>query len=116
MTNAKEEQTRLILFSLLDEINMPRPLTEHKFHPVRKWRFDYAWPSEMVAVEIEGGVWSNGRHTRGEGYTDDLVKYNEAALLGWLVLRFTHEQIEDGTYIPYLREALKQRRNYGRVE
>lgn len=60
---------------------------EYRFHPERKWRFDFAWPLHKVALEIEGGIWSGGRHTRGAGYAADCEKYNEAALAGWLVLR-----------------------------
>ncbi len=62
---------------------------EYKFHPKRKWRFDYAIPELMIAIEYEGGIFKKGRHVRGKGYTDDCEKYNEAALRGWKVLRFT---------------------------
>jgi len=67
---------------------------EYRFHPTRKWRFDYANFDLKVAIEIEGGVWSNGRHTRGKGYIGDMEKYNNAQLLGWVVLRYTHEQLQ----------------------
>lgn len=72
---------------------LPRPVTEYRFHPVRKWRFDYAVPALMIALEVEGGVWTGGRHTRGAGYLGDVEKYNEAALLGWLVLRCTPSKL-----------------------
>jgi len=65
----------------------PELLTEHKFHPVRKWAFDYAHPATKVAIELEGGIWTGGRHTNGAGFTGDCAKYNEAALLGWTVFR-----------------------------
>ena len=52
---------------------------EYRFHPTRKWRFDAAFPSEKVAVEIEGGVWKYGRHNRASGFLNDMEKYNEAA-------------------------------------
>ena len=65
---------------------------EYKFHPVRKWRFDYAIPDLMIAIEIEGGSWVQGRHTRGKGYQGDMEKYNTAQLMGWKVLRYTPEQ------------------------
>jgi len=66
---------------------LPQPETELVFHPKRKWRFDYAWPDQKVALEIEGGVYTRGRHTRGKGYENDMRKYNAALLLGWKVLR-----------------------------
>lgn len=64
-------------------------LKEFKFHSKRKWRFDAAWPEKMIAVEFEGGIWTNGRHTRGKGYENDCEKYNNALLLGWRVFRLT---------------------------
>lgn len=62
---------------------------EYRFHPTRRWRFDWAYPAKKVAVEFEGGVATRGRHTRILGYTKDCEKYNQAALLGWAVLRYT---------------------------
>lgn len=57
---------------------------EHRFHPVRKWRFDFAWPSQRVGVEIDG----RGRHQTVAGVRADCEKMNEAIRLGWRVLRF----------------------------
>jgi very-short-patch-repair endonuclease len=68
---------------------LPEPLTEVVFHPTRKWRFDYAWPAFKVALEVEGGVWTGGRHTRGSGFLKDVEKYNAAACLGWRIIRVT---------------------------
>jgi very-short-patch-repair endonuclease len=66
---------------------------EYRFHPTRKFRFDYAIPSKKIAIEQEGGAWTNGRHTRGKGYISDMEKYNLATSMGWRVLRFTPEQM-----------------------
>ncbi len=60
----------------------------------RKWTFDFAFVQWALAVEIEGGVFSGGRHVRGKGYSNDIEKYNEAVLLGWRLLRFTPQQLE----------------------
>ena len=65
------------------------PVHEHRFHPTRRWRFDRAWLREQVAVELEGGVFSGGRHVRGKGFEADCAKYNAAVQNGWRVLRFT---------------------------
>lgn len=62
---------------------------EYRFDHSRRWRLDFAWPERLLAVEIEGGTHSGGRHTRGAGYAADCDKYNAAALAGWRVLRFT---------------------------
>lgn len=75
---------------------LPEPVREFLFHKQRKWRFDLAWPELLIAVEIEGGIWTGGRHVRGEGYEADCEKYNEAQLAGWMVLRFTPGMIKRG--------------------
>ena len=62
---------------------------EFQFHPTRKWRFDYAMPALKVAVEVDGGVWTGGRHINPTGYINDMEKLNTAASMGWLVLRIT---------------------------
>lgn len=66
---------------------LPEFVTEHQFAPPRRWRFDFAWPEHKIALEVEGGVWTEGRHTRGKGFLDDVEKYNEAVCLGWRVVR-----------------------------
>ena len=71
-----------------------QPIAEYPFAKPRRFRFDFAFPIERVAVELEGGVWSGGRHTRGAGYESDCEKYNLASLLGWRVLRFTSSMLE----------------------
>ena len=68
---------------------------EFRFHPDRKWRFDFANVYLKVAVEIEGGAFTNGRHTRGKGFVNDMQKYNAAIELGWVVLRYTPSQINE---------------------
>ena len=60
---------------------------EFRFHPVRKWRADFAHLPSRTLIEIEGGIYVNGRHNRGAGFAADLEKYLEAALAGWRVVR-----------------------------
>ena len=84
----KAEAYQLILLNQIAAGWLP----EYKFHTTRRWRFDYANPDIRLAVEIEGGVWTRGRHTRGKGYISDLEKYNAATLAGWKVLRYTPSQ------------------------
>lgn len=80
---------------------------EHRFHPTRKWRFDVAFPSLLIAAEIDGAVWTRGRHTRGAGFVKDQEKTNAAALLGWRVFRFTWKDVERGSFALILSEALR---------
>lgn len=72
------------------------PVTELRFSPPRRWRFDFAWPDKKIAVEIDGGVWIQGRHTRGSGFVKDMEKFNTATLLGWKVLKFTPQDLKKG--------------------
>jgi very-short-patch-repair endonuclease len=74
---------------------LPLPVPEYRFDTVRRFRFDYAWPLRMVAAEIDGGVWTGGRHTRGKGFIEDQRKTNLAAKLGWFVLRYTPDRLEE---------------------
>ena len=60
---------------------------EFRFHQVRKWRADFAHLPSRTLIEIEGGIYVNGRHNRGAGFAADLEKYLEAALAGWRVVR-----------------------------
>lgn len=73
--------------------NGPSLQAEHKFHPERRWRFDFAELSKSVAFEVEGGTFGVSRHTSGKGYAADCEKYNEAAMMGWLVIRLTPAMI-----------------------
>ena len=66
---------------------------EFKFHPVRKWRFDYAIPEHKIALEVEGGVWTGGRHTSSVGFMKDMEKYNTATLMGWRVFRTMPDEL-----------------------
>ena len=70
-----------------------QPEQQHRFHPTRRWRFDYAFPSVKLAVEVDGGQWSprGGRHN-----TDgDRAKLNAAAVLGWRILRYSGAMLND---------------------
>lgn len=87
---------------------IPMPETEVRFHPTRKWRFDYAWLDSLVAVEIDGGIWARGRHSRGAGILKDNEKINAAQKLGWRVFRFTPQQLKAGEAQRFIREVLNQ--------
>jgi len=98
-------EARLAFYLRLND-TIPAPEREYRFHPKRFWRMDFAWPAAMLAVEVDGGVWAQGRHSRGAGYIADCEKLNEATLLGWRVLRVTGQHIDDGSAIDWIRRAL----------
>lgn len=95
------------LIMQLRVIGMPAPEREYRFHGKRRWRFDLAWPDRMIAVEVEGSVYAQGRHTRGKGYEADCEKYNWAARLGWRVYRFSTGQVLSGEAIRFLEQVLE---------
>ena len=84
----------------------PGVVSEYRFHPTRRWRFDYCWPNKKVALEVEGGTWVGGRHVTGKGYENDCEKYSEAAILGWKVIRATTSMLKDGRATLLLERAL----------
>jgi len=79
---------------------------EYQFDKARRWRADFAIPSKMLLIEIEGGSWVNGRHNRGSGMEADCVKYCTAVLRGWRVLRFTTSQVISGYAIDTILQAV----------
>lgn len=110
---------------LCQAYGLPQPVPEFRFHASRLWRLDFAWPSvcvtireghkcsgktcrmsPMVALEIEGGVFTQGRHSRGAGMVKDMEKYNAAVLLGWKVLRCTPRDVESGSIAALLKQVL----------
>lgn len=85
------------------------PEREYVFAAPRKWRADFAFVEEKIIVEIEGAVWSGGRHTRGTGFSSDCEKYNAAAILGYRVLRFTTDMVVTGRAIDLTMACIQGR-------
>lgn len=98
----KINKWELLLFNLLWEITGKKPEMEFRFHPIRKWRFDAAYPDQKIAFEVEGGTWSGGRHVNPIGFEKDCEKYNTAAKTGWRVFRLTPKMIKS----EYLQELI----------
>jgi very-short-patch-repair endonuclease len=89
--------------------DLPEPATEYRFDARRRWRFDCAWPDYLLAVELHGGTYTNGRHTRGAGMAADCEKMNAATLKGWRVLTFTTDMLNNDpqTCIAQVRALLE---------
>ena len=79
---------------------------EFKFHPERKWRADFHLIGKKILIEVEGGIWSGGRHTRGKGYIGDIEKYNAAVMLGYQVIRFSTDQVKSGHAIQQIEKMV----------
>lgn len=103
MTSATQS---LAFLSALRRDRIPWPEAEYRFHPVRLWRWDYAWPDQMVAVEVQGGVWTKGRHGRGSGIVKDMEKFSHGAALGWRLLLCQPRDLCDDAFLALLRQAL----------
>lgn len=93
--------------ALFLKMGLPVPIAEHQFHPTRLWRFDWAWPAHKLAMEIEGGIYSGGRHTTPKGFFNDMEKFNNAAILGWRILRITPKAVGTLIMTQLVKEALK---------
>jgi very-short-patch-repair endonuclease len=87
---------------------LPAPAREFRFHPKRRWRFDFAWPIWKVAVEVDGGIYSRGRHVRGSGFERDAEKRNAAVLAGWRVLHFTPRQVKSGNAVRTIESLFRK--------
>lgn len=102
-----QEQTTTDAFTLLCRSQMGvECVKEYRFYQPRRWRFDYAIPRFKIAVEVEGGVWTGGRHIRPKGFLGDIEKYNTAALLGWRVFRTTPDQLLSNSTLLLLKNAV----------
>ena len=87
---------------------------EIQFHPSRKWRADFmvadphafGWSGASILIEIDGGGYVAGRHSRGAGMEKDAEKQSAAAILGYRVIRVTPAQVNDGRALSWIRQAL----------
>jgi len=101
-TSALEEMLALQIRTA----RLPAPEREFRAVASRRWRIDFAWPAQRIALEIEGGTWVQGRHSRPKGFEGDCEKYNEIALQGWRVLRVTGDMVRDGRALRFAERAL----------
>ncbi len=87
---------------------LPKPAREFRFHPRRRWRFDFAWPLYKIAVEVDGGIYCRGRHVRGPGFERDAEKGNEAVMAGWRVLHFTPRMVRTGQAVHAIETLMRR--------
>jgi very-short-patch-repair endonuclease len=88
-------------------VGLPVPEMEKRFHPTRRWRADYIWFRHMLIVELDGGVYVQGRHSRGAGVEADCEKFNEAVVLGYRVMRVTPRHVRNGQAVAWIEKVLK---------
>lgn len=108
LTTRRRSRARWISFPRLCElVGLPRPEAEVKFHPTRRWRFDWGWRDAKVALEQHGGTFIRGKHSRGAGQRRDFEKWSEAAAMGWRIVHVLPEQFESVTTLQWIRRCLK---------
>lgn len=73
----------------------------------RRWAIDWAFVDHRLALEVEGGLFVQGRHSRGAGAAKDMDKYNALALLGWRLLRVTPREVRSGAALTLVERALR---------
>lgn len=103
----KELERLALVFDFFILHNIPFPIGEFRFHPKRLWRFDFAWPERKIALEVEGGMWIHGRHSRGSGRIKDMEKYSAAAVLGWRLLYVQPKELLTAQTAEMIKGALQ---------
>lgn len=106
----KREGLELALLQQLRALGLTDGMVrQHAFHPARKWRFDFSWPAQRLAMEVDGGTWTNGAHSRGSGVEKDCEKLAHAVINGWRVMRCTTDQVKGGIAAAWIEAALADR-------
>lgn len=83
-------------------------IAEYRFHPIRKWRFDWAYLAAKIAMEINGGIFMRrGRHSGGVGQLRDFEKLNMAQSMGWKIFQFIPSQVNSGEASSFMTEVIK---------
>ena len=90
-------------------LGLPEPIREYQAIKGRKFRFDFAWldPEHRLLVEVNGGTFTKGAHSTGQGIARDYEKANLAVLQGWRVLSFDAQAVRSGEAVEQVRKALE---------
>jgi very-short-patch-repair endonuclease len=103
-------------FLSLWQAHYPRLILEREFSDITAWeldyqerysrskrskryRLDFAHPDSRTGIEIQGGVYSRGRHVTGSGYERDCKKYNLAYTSGWTIFLLTSTMAKDAAWL-----------------
>jgi very-short-patch-repair endonuclease len=70
-------------------------IREYRFNSARRWRADFCIPQYKILIEVMGGTWTSGKHSRGKGQRNDYEKNNSAVMLGYNCLYYTSDMIRD---------------------
>lgn len=96
------------LFHQMEMLGLELPVRQYKFHPVRHWRIDFAWPALRILLEVQGGTFVGGAHVRGERHELDIEKLNSATLAGYSCYQVNTRMVRDGRALQLIETALGQ--------
>lgn len=102
----KGEALAVAFLALCKQEGIPEPIREFQFAQPRKWRFDYCWYPQSLALEVDGGLYVGGAHVRGARIEQTHEKENAAAARGWRVLHCSPAKLCTPATIEALRAAL----------
>ena len=88
-------------------LGLPEPIREYQAIKGRKFRFDFSWLEHRLLVEVNGGTYTQGAHSTGQGIARDYEKANLAVLQGWRVLMFDGKAVKSGVAVEVIRQALE---------
>ena len=91
----------------LDAVGLTGYVREYQAIPGRRFRFDFCWVKERLAVEIQGGTYSRGAHARPLGIKRDYEKGNLAVQFGWKVLQFDADMVKSGQALDFTERMLR---------
>ena len=97
-----------LLFQHIKLVGLPEPEREYRFAPPRRYRADFAYPEQKILVEVQGGIYTRGAHSRGVGLERDYEKLNLAQLNGFRVFQFSRKMIESGVAVNMIEEVLNE--------
>jgi hypothetical protein len=103
---SKWTPAQLCFIALCEAEGIETPVPEYRFHPTRKWRTDFAFVSARLLLEIDGGLFVNGGHTRGAAREHDFEKDCNALIMGYRVMRVSTGQLKSGLAMTWLKAIL----------
>ncbi len=109
-----ESYLERIASALIKDAGIKPPIKEFRFCPDRRWRADFVWvfdPAENkkhkgVILEINGAVWTKGKHTYGKQLLDEYEKLNTASMDGWIVIQVGNYHLKNGQMLEWVKRAL----------
>lgn len=102
----KSESKSDFFTRLVESVLGVQVVKEYKFHPTRKWRIDYYIPEYSIAIEVEGGAFTQGRHTRGAGFIADMEKYNTMTCMGIRLIRTTPDKLNSNETLKFIAQLM----------